>query len=156
VQALGARSLKPIMGPEVIVGGAKVVYDCVGNSGSVEQALRFSATGGTIVMIGLAKDLDGVDWTPLWMNELRAIGTFTYGVEEWGGRSVSTMQLALDLMAEGKVDLAPLVTHRFTLDDYRTALETVTSKGSSGVIKATFDFRDGEDRSSSPVQDIGT
>lgn len=142
VEALGARTLKPIMGPQVVVGGADVVYDCVGARASVEQALRFAATGGTVVMVGLASNLDGIDWTPLWMNELQAIGTFTYGTEDWNGEEISTTQLAVNLMADRKVELDPLVTHRFRLDEYQKALATVTSKGSSGVIKAVFDFRE--------------
>jgi threonine dehydrogenase-like Zn-dependent dehydrogenase len=52
------------------------------------------------------------------------------------------MAVALRLMAEGKVDLEPLLTHRFRLDDYQEALATVTGKSSSGVIKAVFAFED--------------
>jgi len=43
-------------------------------------------------------------------------------------------------MADGRVDLSPLLTHTFALREYREALETVTSKGKSGVIKAVFAF----------------
>ena len=48
--------------------------------------------------------------------------------------------VALALMAEGVVDLAPLVTHKFKLGDYRRALASVASKGRTGVIKAVFAF----------------
>lgn len=142
VETLGTRSLKPVLGPNLIVGGVEVVYDCVGSASSVEQAIRFANSGGRVVLIGLADNLDGIDWTPVWLNELTIRGTFAYAMEEWQGEQITTMELALRLMAEGKVDLAPLVTHRFRLDDYREALEIVTAKGSSGVIKAVFDFRD--------------
>ncbi len=141
VETLGARSLKPVLGPNLIVGGADVIYDCVGSATSFEQAIRFAGAGGAVVLIGLAGKLDGIDWTPVWLNELTIRGAFTYAMEEWQGELISTMALALRLMAERKVDLAPLVTHRFALDDYRDALTTVTSKGNSGVIKAVFDFR---------------
>ena len=50
------------------------------------------------------------------------------------------MDLALRLMAEGKVDLGELVTHHFQLADYKNALDTVTSKRSSEVIKGVFAF----------------
>ena len=50
--------MKPIMGPDVIVGGADIVYDCVGTPSSVEQALRFAATGGERVDRG-KHDPDG-------------------------------------------------------------------------------------------------
>jgi threonine dehydrogenase-like Zn-dependent dehydrogenase len=141
IETFGARSLKPVLGPNLIVGGANVVFDCVGSASSFEQAIRFAGSGGTVVLIGLAGKLDGIDWTPVWLNELTIRGAFTYAMEEWQGERISTMALALRLMAEKKVDLAPLVTHRFRLDDYKHALATVTSKGNSGVIKAVFDFR---------------
>jgi len=142
VETFGARSLKPVLGPNLIVGGANVVFDCVGSPSSFEQAIRFAAAGGTVSLIGLAGKLDGIDWTPVWLNELTIRGAFAYGIEEWQGEQISTMALGLRLMAERKVDLAPLVTHRFKLDDYRQALATVTAKGNSGVIKAVFDFRE--------------
>jgi len=49
-----------------------------------------------------------------------------------------TFQVALALMTEGVVDLAPLLTHKFKLEDYRRALASVPKKGQSGVIKAIF------------------
>lgn len=142
VEALDARTLKPVIGPDVVVGGADVVFDCVGSTSSVDQAMRFATSGGRVVMVGLTSELNGIDWTPLWLNELSIFGTYCYAIEEWQGERISTMALAVRLMAEGKADLAPLVTHRFKLAGYREALETVTSKGSSGVIKGVFDFRD--------------
>ncbi|MEZ4569529.1 MAG: zinc-binding dehydrogenase [Thermomicrobiales bacterium] len=143
IETFGARSLKPVLGPNLIVGGADVVFDCVGSPSSFEQGIRFAGSGGTVVLIGLAGKLDGVDWTPVWLNELTIQGAFTYAMEEWQGEQISTMALAMRLMADRAVDIGSLVTHRYRLDDYREALTTVTSKGSSGVVKAVFDFRGG-------------
>jgi threonine dehydrogenase-like Zn-dependent dehydrogenase len=140
LDAFGARSLKPVLGPNVIVGGARVIYECVGSDASVADALRVAASGGTVVLVGLAGAPRGVDWTPIWLNEVDIRGSFCYAIEEVAGERIDTMALALRLLADGKADLADLVTHRFALADYRAALETVTSKGSSGVIKAVFAF----------------
>lgn len=139
-EAFGAESLKPVLGKNVIVGGARIVYECVGTSASVDDALRFTGSGGSVVLVGLAGVPHGVDWTPIWLNELTIRGSFCYAIERHDGRLLSTMDLALRLMADGKVDLADLVTHRFRLDDYKNALDTVTSKGSSEVIKGVFAF----------------
>lgn len=140
VEAFGAESLKPVLGKNVIVGGARIVYECVGSAASVDDALRFTASGGTVVLVGLAGVPHGVDWTPIWLNELTLRGAFCYAIERHDGRLLSTMDLALRLMADGKADLGELVTHRFRLADYRQALDTVTSKRSSEVIKAVFAF----------------
>jgi threonine dehydrogenase-like Zn-dependent dehydrogenase len=135
-----ASVLKPIIGKEVVNGGANIVYECVGSSTTVDDALRLTAPSGTMVLVGLAGAPSGVDWTPIWLSEVAIHGSFCYAVEQFEGASLTTMQLAMKLLQEGRVDLAPLVTHTFALREYREALATVTSKGKSGVIKAAFAF----------------
>jgi threonine dehydrogenase-like Zn-dependent dehydrogenase len=131
---------KPIIGKEIVSGGADVVYECVGGNGTVDDALRLTNARGTMVLVGLAGVPRGVDWTPIWLNEVSVRGSFCYAIEEHEGQRISTTALAIKLMEQGKVDLARLFTHRFALADYREALATVTSKGKSGVIKAAFAF----------------
>jgi len=117
-----------------------LVFDCVGSGASIDDALRFARSGGKVVLVGLAALPKGVDWTPIWLNELQIKGSYTYGVELYRGQRIHTFQVALNLMAEGKVDLAPMVTHKFRLEEYRQALATVARKGQSGAIKAVFAF----------------
>ncbi len=138
--AIGATLHQPILGKPVLVGGAEVVYECVGTGGSIDDALRFARGGGSVVLVGLASVPTGVDWTPIWMKELTIAGTMCQSTETHDGRPVRTFQLALDLMAAGKVDLASLLTHRFRLEDYRNAISTVRGKGRHKVVKAVFDF----------------
>lgn len=151
LKVLGGVALKPVLGPEVIVGGADVVFDCVGTTTSLTDALRYAGSGGRIALIGLAGVPEDIDWTPVWLNELSINGAFTYAQEEFEGETLSTMDLGLRLMAERKVDLGDLVTHRFTLDEYREALTTVTSKRESNVVKAVFEFDPPAVTSSAPA-----
>ena len=139
-EATGGRLVKPVLGKRVLVGGADVVYECVGSDSSLDDALRFTRSGGTMVLMGLAAIPKGVDWTPIWQNELRVRGSVWCGTETFQGQRVRTYQLALKWMAKGKLDLAPLVTHRFRLDDYRKALAVSASKGRHQVIKSVFVF----------------
>ncbi len=139
-QVLGATLHKPLFGKCMMVGGADLIFDCVGNAASIDDGLRFTRSGGRMVLVGLAATPKGVDWTPIWLHEIEIKGSYTYGLELYQERWVRTFQVALDLIAEGKVNLAPLVTHRFRLEEYRRALATVAGKGQSGVIKAVFAF----------------
>jgi len=139
-QLLGAAIHKPIMGKPAVVGGADLTFDCVGSGSSIDDALRFTRSGGTIVLVGAAALPKGIDWTPIWLNEIEVKGSYAYGTELYQGKRMHTFELALDLMAKGRVDLTPLVTHKFKLEDYRRALATVASKSRSGVIKAVFAF----------------
>lgn len=136
--ALGARLLKPIMGKPVPVGGADVTFECVGSAASIDDALRFTRPGGRVVLLGLASLPRGVDWSPIWLKELELKGSFCYGFESWEGRRVRTIQLGLELMAAGKVDLAPLVTHRYPLARWREAVEAASRKGAYGAIKVAL------------------
>jgi len=141
--ALGATLRQPLLGKPVVIGGADIVYDCVGSGTSLDDGLRFTRSGGKMVLVGLAGMPKGVDWTPIWLNEIEIKGSWIYGTEPYQGEEVHTFQLALDLMAEGKVELSPLITHKFQLDDYKRALAAVANKGKSGVVKAVFAFRGG-------------
>lgn len=140
VAETGGEVLKPIIGKHVVSGGADIVFECVGANTTVDDALRLTNSRGTMVLVGLAGIPKGIDWTPIWLNEVKVHGSYCYAIEEFDGKRISTMELACRLLAEGKVDLSPMLTHRFALDDYRLALETVTSKSRSGVVKAVFEF----------------
>ena len=135
-----ATLYKPILGKRILVGGADIVYECVGNAGSINDALRFTRTGGKMVLVGLAATPRGVDWAPIWLNELTIAGSFAYGTSTYEGQRIRTFRLGLDLIASGQVDLTPLLTHTFRLEEYETALATALNKGRQRVIRAAFDF----------------
>lgn len=137
---LGARLLRPILGPAVLTDGADLVYDCVGSAASLSDALRLARTGGRVVLVGLAGQLPAIDWTWVWLRELTLWGACAYGVEQVEGETVRTFTLALQLLSGGRARLGHLITHKFRLDEYRRALATVVQKGRSGVVKAVFAF----------------
>ncbi|MBI3536963.1 MAG: zinc-binding dehydrogenase, partial [Chloroflexi bacterium] len=140
-RAVGGELRQPIIGKRVLVGGgAEIVFECVGNSGTIDDALRCVRARGRVVMLGLAALPSGVDWTPIWLRELNVIGTYTYGVDEFRGERARTFDLALDLIKQGKVNLAPLVTHKFALKDYARAFETIRARGKNRALKVAFEF----------------
>ncbi len=138
--ALGTSTLKTMIGKPVLAGGADVVFECVGSSGSIDDALRFAGRGGKVVLVGLAAVPRGIDWSFIWLKELQVAGSFCYSTELYQGNRVRTYRLALDLMASGCVDLSPLLTHRFRLSEYKKAFAALTDKKRSRVIKAAFVF----------------
>lgn len=133
-----AKLYKPILGKRIMVGGADLVFECVGSDTSIDEALRFTKSGGTMVLIGLASLPKGVDWTPIWFNELRVRGSFCCSTEEIEGKRLRTYELALNWMADGKVDVAGLITHKFPLEDYRKGLQVSMSKSKSKAVKTIF------------------
>jgi L-iditol 2-dehydrogenase len=139
-QATGAKIYKPILGKPAIVGGADVVYECVGSDGSVDDALRLARAGGRVVLVGLASIPKGVDWTPIWFREIRVAGTYAVAMDPWRGETARTYAIGLELMAEGKLDLEPLLTHKFALSDYRAAFRAMSTKNANGLLKSVFAF----------------
>ncbi len=138
--AAGTRLLKPILGRPIGVGGFDAVFVCISSTRGVEDAMRFTRAGGTVVLLGNATTLRGLDWTPLWIKELTFRGTLAYGGHAHGGADTNAFTLASTLIADGRAPVAPLVTHQFPLGDYRTALQTARAKGSVESVKVAFKF----------------
>jgi threonine dehydrogenase-like Zn-dependent dehydrogenase len=135
----GATLHVPEIGPPTVLGGFDFVFDCVGSPRSLDDALRFTRARGRTILVGMPGVPRGVDWTTIWYKELHVAGTYTYGTEEVRGERLRTFALALRLLAGGP-DLRPLVTHRFSLRDYRQALRTAMQTGRYQSIKTVFDL----------------
>jgi threonine dehydrogenase-like Zn-dependent dehydrogenase len=93
-----------------------------------------------VVLVGLASIPRGIDWTPIWLKELKVTGSFCSSTENHRGRSIRTYQLALDLMKEGRLDLSPLLTHRFRLEEYKKALDVLFHKERNQAVKVAFSW----------------
>lgn len=136
----GARRYRPLIGRPVLSGGFDGTFDCVGSRGSVDESLRVTAPGGTVVLVGGAGEIGGIDWTFVWARELAVIGTLCYGMEECEGRRLHTFDLALELLAaRPDYPIADLVTHRFPVARYRDALRALLGRAGHGVIKAVLE-----------------
>jgi L-iditol 2-dehydrogenase len=135
---LGGALRRPMIGKRVLLGGADMSIECVGTSRSVDDALHLTAPGGRVVILGLGAISLYTDWTPVWLKELQLTGSYIYRWESWQGRRVRTLDLALEWLRTGKVDLAPLITHRFPLVQFAGALTAAMSKADSHAFKVVF------------------
>lgn len=69
------------------------------------NALRLTRAEGKVLMVGLASFPWGGDWIPIWLKELQVVESYVYGLEEWRGRRVRTMEIVLDWMTRNVVNL---------------------------------------------------
>lgn len=134
----GAKLLRPLLGPPVLTGGVDATLECVGSARSIDDALRVTRAGGVVVLVGLAT-APRVDWTPIWLREIVVRGSAYYAQERVNGQSVRSIDLAMDLLASGRVDLRPLITHRFRLYDYRQAINVALDKRRHRAVKVVLD-----------------
>jgi len=121
-------------------GRVDVVYDTVASAQTIEVALRVLASRGTLVQTGVSTPLR-CEWTPLYFKEIRWVGSNAFGVEVVEGRREHALRHYLDLVVDGRVDVAAMLTHTFRLDRWRDAFAALADQGRSGAIKVAFDLR---------------
>jgi threonine dehydrogenase-like Zn-dependent dehydrogenase len=130
------RLLTPIIGRPIGVGGFDITFVTASNSRAIEDAMRYTREGGTIVMIGNATALKAVDWTPLWLKEIRLQGTLAYGAH--GAAGENAFNEALRIVADKRAAIGHLVTHTLPLGDIRNALAVARAKGGEHSVKVAL------------------
>src|SRR3989441_6955941 len=75
--ATGARRLDGV-DRSLLLGGADITFECVGRAGSLNDAVRFTREGGTVVAVGMPGE-EKVDWAAIWQRELTVMGAYADG-----------------------------------------------------------------------------
>lgn len=140
-QLTQAESYQPELGKPVILGGVDVTFDCVASADTIDDALRLTRAGGQVMLVGMPAVPKNIDWTALWHKELRVRGVYAYGLESYEGEQIRTFALGIRLLKQMGSDLLPLVGGRFSLNDYRRAIQTALHTGKFGSVKTVFDLR---------------
>ena len=135
VELTGARVYSGRAGNRMLMGGFDAIFDVVGIPITLNNALRWTKAGGTVVLVGVNLHRMHLDVTPVWYQEVNLVGAVGHDVVEWQGETVSTFDLAMRWMAAGWLQTAPLLSHCFPLADYRQALTTAIDKRHQRAIK---------------------
>ncbi|KAI0347232.1 xylitol dehydrogenase [Trametopsis cervina] len=93
-----------------------LVIDASGAEVSIQTGILVARHGGTFVQVGMGAPEITIPITTLLVKELNFKGSFRYGPGDY--------QLAIALAAQGKIDLKPLVTHRYTFEEAKEAFQT--------------------------------
>ncbi|KAJ7276509.1 xylitol dehydrogenase [Mycena haematopus] len=108
-----------------------LVIDASGAEVSIQTAFHIVKIGGTFVQVGMGNPNVTINLGMLMVKELNYKGSFRYGPGDY--------PLAIGLVARGKINLRPLVTHRFPFNEAITAFKATRagkSEDGKGVIKA--------------------
>lgn len=141
--ATGAQLYGGRAANRTLLGGFDVIFDSAGSQQTTHEALRWSRAGGTVVMVGVSLHPMHVDLTPIWYQEINLIGSTAHGMEYWPlgtAERVSTFDIAAELIARNYIFPDKLITHRFPLSAYRSALLTASDKRHYRVMKVVFDY----------------
>lgn len=119
--------------------GVRVVYNTVGTAESVSVAVRIAGPRSTVVMSGVDTPAR-FEWSPHYFKEVNLVGSNAFGVEELNGKRQHAMRHYFDLVREKRVDVTPILTHRFRLEQYKDAFRAAHEQGESGAVKVLFEF----------------
>jgi len=133
----GARVYRPWYGLPWLIDGVGVVYDTVGSSQTLEVSVRVARARGSVVVSGVEAPRR-FEWTPIYFKEVDVVGSNAFALEDFEGERLHAMEIYLRL-AERGLDVTPLITHRFTLERWREAFQTLMKRRSSGAIKIVIE-----------------
>jgi L-iditol 2-dehydrogenase len=105
--------------------GVDVVLDATGGPGSLNEALGYARIGGTIGLLGISP-AGHFDLRPLKIKELSLIGTFR--------RQPSSWHRSIRMVASGVIDVAPLVTHYFSVSQAEQAFQALEQRRGTKIV----------------------
>jgi alcohol dehydrogenase len=118
--------------PELVIAqltddlGADVVMEAVGTPHTFEMAVRMVRAGGHVANIGVHGAPATLHLEDIWIKNL----TITTGLVD----TYSTPTL-IGLVASHQLDTSPMITHRFTLDEFETAYDVFGKPSETGALK---------------------
>ncbi len=119
------EDLRTVMAEQLMAEGFDVGLEMSGNPIAFRQLLDTMAHGGRVAMLGIFTDDVAIDWGQVIFKGLRIKGVYGREMFETWYKMASLLQAGLDL--------TPLITHRFDIDDFAAAFE-VTASGNSGKV----------------------
>ena len=119
--------------------GVRVVYNTVGTAESIEVAIRIAGSRSTVVLSGVDTPAR-FEWSPHYFKEINLVGSNAFGVEEFQGVRKHAIEHYFDLVTADKVDITPIISHRFSLENYREAFLQAHQQGDHDAVKILFEF----------------
>jgi L-iditol 2-dehydrogenase len=105
--------------------GVPAVLECAGTADSIRLACLAASKGGVVSVIGIPHSDPSLPLKRIVLDEVEIIGNRA---------NPNTAQEAIGLLVNNRIDLKPLMTHRFPLKEFGTALD-VFEKRKEGAIK---------------------
>ncbi|XHG01949.1 hypothetical protein AWENTII_005316 [Aspergillus wentii] len=117
-QDLGGRIIKEL-GQE-----AKLVLECTGVESSVHAGIYATRFGGMVFVIGVGKDFQNIPFMHMSAKEIDL--RFQYRYHDIYPKAIS-------LVGAGMIDLKPLVSHRYNLEDGVEAFATASNPSARAI-----------------------
>jgi len=120
------QSLPEVMAELDLKEGFDVGLEMSGNEAAFNQMLANLSHGGKVSMLGLPSNDMRIDWNRVVFNMLTIKGIY--------GREMYETWYKMSVMIENGLDLAPIITHEFEIDDFQQGFDVMRSGQSGKVI----------------------
>ena len=111
---------------------ADVIYDCAGNNITMNQAIRSARKGSVLILVAVFDGMATVDLAVLNDHELSLNTSMMYRNEDY--------QKAIELVSERKVQLKPLISKKFSFQQYQSAYKYIDENRES-TMKVIVDMQ---------------
>jgi len=113
--------------------GADIVIESAGTPQTILQSMKLVKPGGIILQFGIcAESINNYNAYPIYFKEISIIGTRAMRPLEY--------EPAMKLLASGRIDVKPLITHKFPLEKIREAFELIDKKPNE-VLRALITYQ---------------
>ena len=106
--------------------GFDVGMEMSGNGAAFKEMIENMTHGGKIAVLGLQSPGTVIDWDKLVFNGLTIKGIY--------GREMFETWYKMSMLINGGLDISPIITHRFGINDYEKGFEIMASGNAGKVI----------------------
>ncbi|KAL0400809.1 UNVERIFIED_CONTAM: Sorbitol dehydrogenase [Sesamum latifolium] len=111
--------------------GIDISIDCAGFTKTLSTALNATSSGGKVCLVGLADDEMTIPLAPAAVRDVDLVGVFRYR---------NTWPFCIEFQSSGKIDVKPLITHRFGFSQEEVEEAFDTSARGGTAIKVMFNL----------------
>jgi threonine 3-dehydrogenase len=120
------QSLRDVMSELKMTEGFDVGLEMSGVPSAFQSMLEAMNHGGKIAMLGIMPNGAGVDWDKVIFKGLEIKGIY--------GRRMFETWYKMGAMLQAGLELSPILTHRFPIDDFQKGFDVMRSGQSGKVI----------------------
>jgi len=103
---------------EILGSMPNISIECSGAEPSIQATFYATISGGVVVLVGLGRPLASLPIVNAAVREIDIRGVFRYA---------NCYPAALSLIASGRIDVKPLITHRYNITESVQAFEMAES-----------------------------
>ncbi|MDP9145292.1 MAG: zinc-binding dehydrogenase, partial [Actinomycetota bacterium] len=106
--------------------GFDVALEMSGSASAMEDILQNTIHGANVAILGIPTDPFPIDWSIVIFNMLNLKGIY--------GREMFETWYKMNILIESGVDISPVITHRFEVDEFEAAFDATSSQDSGKVL----------------------